>query len=295
MWQRLYLGLVMIIVILGVGIYTAPDSNLHIVFCDVGQGDAILVTRGLWQMLVDSGPDAKVLDCIDQHIPFYDRTIELAISTHPELDHAGGFIDVIERYDLKHLFMNQEANTTKSFAQLLDTIQKKQVLVQHLYAFETIRANGVSFETVWPRREFVEQHVASTHDSFQQVLGLRTDGTNLNSFAIVGELVYGNFNLLLTGDADQEVEDEELATRLLNTVEVLKVPHHGSKTGMSQEWLEALKPELAVISVGKKNRYGHPHIQAMELLQHIGAQVKRTDISGTIEVVTDGEKWWVNE
>lgn len=293
MWHRFLMSLLLLVVIIGVGIYTMPDTRLHIVFCDVGQGDAILLTRGLWQMLVDSGPDASVLKCIERHVPFYDRTIEVALSTHPELDHAGGFVDVMQRYTLKYFFINPEANTTKSYARLVELIHSKGIVPRNLFAFQSIHSNGVEFETIWPRREYVADHVSAPGGEFQQVLGLATDGKNLNSFAIVGEVVFGKFNLLLTGDADQAVEEAQMATGLLNTVEVLKVPHHGSKTGMTTEWLAQLNPELAVISVGKKNRYGHPHSYTLDLLKIQGAAVKRTDLSGSIEIVTDGTEWWI--
>lgn len=119
-------------------------------------------------------------------------------------------------------------------------------------------------------------------------------GMNLNDFSIGGIVKYGDFEVMLTGDADQRILPNQLATGRLRDVEVLKVPHHGSKYGMTAEWLSAIKPELAVISVGR-NSYGHPTQEALEALKAVGAKVMRTDSDGEVEVVSDGTKWWVKK
>jgi len=107
-------------------------------------------------------------------------------------------------------------------------------------------------------------------------------------------LTYGSFDVMLTADVDQGVEDEELATGLLKKTEVLKVPHHGSKTGMTERWLGIISPQLAIISVGRNN-YGHPSSEAMDLLSSKQIRVLRTDVNGDVEVVSDGKRWWVVE
>src|SRR3989344_4913313 len=255
-----------------------PDDKLHVVFCDVGQGDAILVYRKTTQMLVDGGPDNKILGCLARHVPFYDRRIEMAIVTHPQADHMNGIMDVIERYNVMQLVMGPEGNNTVGFKELTRLIADNKLQATNVYSGDEIKMGGIKFNVVWPERSWV--------------LGANTEKTDLNEFGISGRLTYGNFDLMLTADVDQGVEADEIATGLLRQVEVLKVPHHGSKTGMTEEWLRIISPELAVISVGKNN-YGHPTKEALDLLGSNGARVLRTDTDGEVEVVSDGKRWWV--
>lgn len=121
------------------------------------------------------------------------------------------------------------------------------------------------------------------------VLGLSTD-TELNSFSYYLHLQYGEFDALFTGDGDSKIQPEIMKTAELPNVEVLKFPHHGSKYGLLPEFLELIKPELAVVSVGK-NSYGHPTKEALQLLESRSIKIKRTDIGGDVEVVSDGRNW----
>lgn len=231
-------------------VWVLPDDKLHVVVCDVGQGDAILVIKGTFQMLIDSGPDLSVLNCLAAHMPFYDKRIEVALLTHPQADHMNGFISVDKRYSI------------------LQFVRDKQMV----YAGNKIKiGQDLKFDVVWPTLEHV--------------------GSDLNGFAISGILKYGNFKMLLTGDADSGIELAEMDTGLLTAVDVLKVPHHGSKTGMLTSWLKLISPKAAIISVGKHNTYGHPTKEALDMLDKITDKVYRTDQNGSVEVVTDGETW----
>lgn len=259
-------------------VLTLPDDRLHVVFCDVGQGDAILVYRKNTQMLIDGGPDNKVLGCLGRHVPFYDRRIETVIVTHPQADHMNGVIDVIKRYNVTQLMMGSEENNTVGFKGLQRQITSHKLQVTNVYSGDEVRLGEVRFGVVWPARSWV--------------LGVSTEKTDLNEFGISGILTYGSFDVMFTADVDQGAESEEMATGLLRQVEVLKVPHHGSKTGMTEEWLRIISPELAVISVGK-NGYGHPTKEALDLLSSSGARVLRTDLDGEVEIVSDGKRWWV--
>lgn len=259
-------------------VLTLPDDRLHVVFCDVGQGDAILIYRKSTQMLVDGGPNNKVLGCLARHVPFYDRRIEMVIVTHPQADHMNGIIDVIKRYNVMQFISSPVGNDTAGFKELQRQITSHKLQVTNIYGGDEIKMGRMKFNVVWPEKSWV--------------LGANTEKTDLNEFGISGRLTYGDFDVMFTADVDQKTEPEEIATGLLRQVEVLKVPHHGSKTGMSQEWLRIISPELAVISVGKNN-YGHPTKEALELLSSSGARVLRTDKDGEVEVVSDGERWWV--
>ncbi len=231
-------------------VWVLPDDKLHVVVCDVGQGDAILIIKGTSQMLIDSGPDNSVLNCLAKYMPFYDRRIEVALLTHPQADHMNGFISVAKRYNI------------------LQFVRDKQTV----YAGNKIKiGKDLEFDVVWPTRGF------KTND--------------INSLAVSGILKYGNFKMLMTGDADSGIELAEMDTGLLTAVDVLKVPHHGSKTGMLASWLKLISPKAAIISVGKHNTYGHPSDKALKMLAKITSKIYRTDQKGSVEVVTDGKTW----
>lgn len=273
----MYKALVLATIAIWAAVFSLPDKNLHVVVCDVGQGDAILVSLGTTQMLVDGGPDNRVMDCLAKHMPFYDRRIEMVVLTHPQADHMNGLIDVVKRYSILWFVRVPVSNNTSGFRELIKLLAAIEQLA--VYSGDQIKLGGFDFKIIWPTREFVETHDDKT--------------TDLNSFAIVGRVEYGGFEALLTADADSDVELAEMTTGVITPVEVLKVPHHGSKTGMLPEWLRLVKPQAAIISVGKKNKYGHPNKEALDLLAKFTDKVYRTDQIGSVEVVSDGKKWWV--
>ena len=255
---------------------TLPDNLLHVYFCDVGQGDGALITQGLTQIIIDAGPDnGKFVQCLANHIPFYDHTIELAIGTHPQADHEGGYTSVLQRYTILQ-FVTTKANNPAKFFQ---DLKKQLANVKYINTGDRINIGELSLLTIWPTADFV-----AAHDDAK---------TDLNQFALVQKLSYGDMDILFTAGADQPTEDGQLATRLLGRVEVLKVPHHGSKTGMHDEWLNKIHPQMAVISVGAKNTYGHPTQEALDLLTKYKIKILRTDQAGTIQVTSDGHKWWL--
>lgn len=285
-----------------VSIWILPDNKLHVVVCDVGQGDAILVTRGTNQMLIDGGPDKSVLNCLAEHMPFYDHRIEVIISTHPQADHLNGFLDVLKRYAVLQFVKEPEGNNTQGYRDLMAEIRKDKINTQSVYTGDEIKLGEIKFKVIWPEREFVEEHITTSpsvatdpplHNYGEGRGEVVSDGTDLNSFGIVGRLSYGDFDVLLTADADMAVEPDEMQTGLLGPAEVLKVPHHGSRTGMISEWLNIVRPQLAIISVGKHNKYGHPAPQALDMLKTIGSRVLRTDRDGEVEVVSDGKAYWL--
>lgn len=276
-------GMVLVVAAVWSAVGVMPDGKLHVYVCDVGQGDAILAVMGKIQMLVDGGPDERVGECLGKYMQFYDHTLEVVVMTHPQADHMTGLITVVQRYNIGEFVTVNAANSTKQFAALEQVLREKAIKVKFVANGDKIVVGKLAFDVVWPSREFLETHNG------------RNGTTDLNSFAVVGKLAYGRFDVLLTGDADQAVDSAMLGLGVLSPVEVLKVPHHGSKTGMTRAWLEAVKPQLAVISAGKNNRYGHPAQETLDLLKDEGIEIKRTDVDGTVDIISDGNKWWVRE
>lgn len=302
-WDKILrkIGRVLIVTSLGLGglFFVAwarfYDGKLHLIFCDVGQGDAILIRKNTLEILIDGGPDSKVLTCLSENMPFWDREIEIVVLTHPEADHLNGLVPAIERYQVSNFIASPAGNASAAFSRLKSLIEEKQIPIKNLYSGGKISFGDLELFSLWPEKSWLLAHLSEEELSKNiyggAVLGAQTS-TNLNDFSLVFHLKYGLFDALLTGDADQRVQDEILETAHIEPVEIFKVPHHGSKTGMIDGFLEKASPEVAVVSVGK-NPWGHPTKEVIEKLSNLGIRVLRTDQEKEIEIVTDGESWEV--
>jgi competence protein ComEC len=277
-------------------IWTLPDGKLHIIFCDVGQGDAAYVRFPDGRdMVVDGGPNDRVMDCLGRHMPFWDRHLDMVVMTHPQKDHMHGLIALMDRFSVGYFLRSDVSNTTEGYQKLVDVVKKNNISVKYLVQGDQITIGSTSLSLLWPSSQQIAEGVRASDvaQTGSQVLGAATG--DLNDYSLVFTLQYGDFDAVFTGDADSRVEPEYVGLSALKyPVEVLKVPHHGSKTGMTDAFIGWVKPELAVISVGK-NSYGHPSKQAVDMLQSVNSQVLRTDQQGDIEVVSDGKQWSVTE
>lgn len=269
--------LILILILVLAAIFHLPDNQLHLVFCDVGQGDAILISQGSNQILIDGGPGQSVLGCLSNHLPFWDREIEVVVATHPEADHITGLIDVIERYNVRQFVVNSLGKESAVFSQFKSAVLNEGSDIYFPKEGDRIKINSLELLVFWPQSQ-------------EKVLGATTVVQGANETSIVLKLSFGSFDALLTGDISTKVE-----SRLeLEDVEVLKVAHHGSKYSTSEEFLEQAQPELAVISVGK-NPFGHPTKEVIEKLRNLEIRILRTDEEGEIEVVSDGRGWYTRD
>lgn len=266
-----------------------PDDNLHLIFCDVGQGDAILAVRGQTQILIDGGPSEKVLGCLSKHLPFWDRTLEMVVLTHPEYDHLTGLVSVVERYTVNQIVANSLLTESGVFSKFREEVIAKKIPVYSPKYGDKIKIGKLEMAILFPLEKLGSEMVWKTSDNLQ-VLGLSNYTGNFNETAIVSRLGYDKFKALLTGDIGVEQEKEIIPE--LEKFDVLKVAHHGSKYSSSKEFLERIKPALAVISVGAANRYGHPTSEVLERLRNLDIKILRTDLDGDIEIVSDGKSWY---
>jgi len=277
---------------------TIPDGKLHVVFCDVGQGDGVYVQFPDGRsMTIDGGPnDTGMVACLGRHMPFWQRTISLALLTHPQKDHINGLLPVLARYRVDHILRSNVGNTTEGFQTLQTMIKERHINEKLVEAGEEITVGSVQLRVVWPTK----QQLASMHTStvsLGAVLGSSTTG-DVNSASVVIKLSYGTFDALFLGDADSQT-DNALGKEIPydpDGLEVLKVPHHGAKTGMTDAFLSQLSViqgrSIAAISVGK-NSYGHPAPEMIQTLEQAGLHVLRTDTEGDIEIISDGKGWEV--
>ncbi len=220
-----------------------------VVFCDVGQGDGAYVRlSGGFDLLVDTGPDnGRMLDCIGRHQPFYDRTIELVILSHPQADHIGSYRKIAKRYTvLRTVSLAGEAGSRVPLAQ------------------DTFRVPGGMIVFLAPK-------------PYRMLIPSKQE----NDLCIIVELRTGNTRILFTADASRTLLDS-LTVAPFSGKTILKYPHHGSKTSISTRFLRLAHPSLTVISVGKRNGYGHPARETLEALKAFHVPVRRTDLEGDI-------------
>jgi competence protein ComEC len=272
---RGYKYLLLLVVVLVFVFVSLPGEDLEVVFCDVGQGDAVLISKGYSQVLIDAGPDDSVLGCLEEHIPFWDRRIEMVVNTHADRDHIGGLDEVLSSYMVGRLVISEYGDNRDSM-RVEELVERDNIPVWEAVDGGRLVLGDIEFEVLWPGR-----------DSKGQVLGV---SDKRNEVSVVLKMSYGEFDVALVGDIGFVVEEEIYDD--FGDVEVLKVGHHGSKHSSSSEFLDAVKPELSVIQVGK-NSYGHPSPEVIERLEKVGSRVMRNDKDGDVVVWSNGVDWGV--
>jgi competence protein ComEC len=260
---------------------TMPDSKLHVSFLDVGQGDALLIqTPNGQDILIDGGPDPQKINLeLSKKLPFWDRTIDLMVCTQPQADHITGLVDVLQRYKVKQVLECGVSYNSSIYQEWCNLVEEKQIKRDKAQAGQEIDlGNGIKIEVLNPPATPFE----GTSD-------------DVDNNGVVLKLSWGKLSFLFTADIREEVEFELIGQRANLKSTVLKVSHHGSKTSTTSQFLAAVDPEAAVISVGVDNPFGHPNPEVVErLISRVGEDnVYRTDVNGTIEFITDGEKLWV--
>jgi len=271
-------SLLLICLVVWAAVFSLPDGQLHVRFLDVGQGDAALITlpRGQ-QVLIDGGPSpTALLSELGRAMPFWDRNIELVILSHPDEDHLMGLVGLLERYQVDRVIdsiTDAESNLSLQWQQLL---REKNTPVQQAHAGRSVDlGEGAYLEVLYPQPGLLAQDVS-----------------NINNASTVLRLVYGQVSFLFTGDLEEEGEDTLLQSGHSLDSTVLKVSHHGAKEATTNLFLQAVDPQLAVISVGG-NRFGHPAQETLARLADV--PVLRTDRTGTVDVRTDGVTCWADK
>lgn len=269
----LILGLLVIAVAVYYFVYFQYSQRgfLQVDFLNVGQGDAALIsTPDSKKILIDAGPDLTILSKLNRYFSFFDRRIDLMILTHSDADHITGAIDILKRYDVGAILFNGTKNNSVYYQELLKTVFQKQIPIYVAYSGQVVKmGDGVVFKIFSP---------------LENLFAKRVKDENFSS--IVGKLIFVKNSFLFMADAPQKLEQKLLALDLSS--DVLKVSHHGSKTGSSFDFLRKVNPAFSIISVEKKNKYGHPHQEVLERLNNIGTKILRTDLFGDIQIQSNG-------
>ncbi|HKC14774.1 MAG TPA: hypothetical protein VKC89_02325 [Patescibacteria group bacterium] len=253
------------------------DGKLHIIFCNVGQGDGIFIRspKGI-DIMVDSGPDDSILRCLSSHMPFWDREIELAFLTHPHEDHMKGYEHVFKRYKVLSFNTEELSNKTLTYKAIINDIQNLKIKTRSVFQGDSFKLpDNLQIKVVGPSREFLNE--TSPH-------GEIGESGEFGSLELL--FSYKSFSVLTTGDS--QVREILNAQPYLQNLTVFQIPHHGSRFGIDKENLIKLNPKLAVISVGK-NKYGHPTKEVLQDLEDSKINYLRTDKRGDIEIVVDSK------
>lgn len=258
--------------------YVEARKNLMLTVFNVGQGDAIFIeSPGGTQILIDGGPDEKILSKLGRHLPFWDRSIDLLILTHPHADHLTGLLEVLKRYNVGIVLEANVNHSIPEYEEWRRLLKEKQVRVVTAEAGQKIRlAPDAYADILAPRENFFGTSPNNVHDAM-----------------VVAKLHYGGATALFMGDAEK-IAEYKLMFFEGETIDsdILKVGHHGSKTSTTEEFLRAVSPEFAIISAGRKNRYGHPHQEVVDRLKNFGIPVLRTDEIGDIRMESDGRRFF---
>lgn len=251
------------------------DGKLHLIFCDVGQGDTLLIrTPGRHEVLIDGGPNTKVLHCLDDHLPFWDRTLDIVLLTHPHYDHFRGLIDVLERFHVLFIGHENLSHKSEAYSVFAHAVEQEHTNERILQRGSRISfSDGVSLEILGPDQKFLHQE---NPDGFT--------GTD-NPPSLIIHLTYNSFDLLVTGDSDGQDLVKFVSPSL--SPDIFALPHHGSEHGFTKDAAQAVHPHIAVASLGTDNSYGHPHASVLELLKEGHVPLYRTDKQGSIHFLVD--------
>lgn len=259
-WQAVYLE--------------SPNKTMTVAFLDVGQGDSIYIESPTHQqMIVDGGPNGAILSEISKIMPWYDRYIDVLMISSPDVDHYGGFIDLLKRYDVGLVVEPGTTGGSSSYKVLEGLIAQKHIKKVTALRGQSIElGGGVQFDVLFPDRD---------------VSKLET-----NTSSIIGQLVYGSSTVIFNGDAPSATEEYVLdldGSKIKS--DILKAGHHGSKTSASEAFVSAIAPKYAVISAGLNNKYGHPHQETLDLFKKLNIETLITFKLGTIIFKSDGRLW----
>lgn len=283
--RRILLLLLVTLLLLGCLPTVEPQPGgpeMRIIALDVGQGDAILiVSPNRETMLVDGGNSAEdatqvILPYLEQH--GFDR-LNVMVLTHPDADHVGGLPTILRAIDVGAVVATGQVHTTEIYAEFLRELQRARdeqdtEIVRGVAGAEVPFDSSVQVEVLAPDVQAVA-------------------GSDMNNASIVLRLTYEAVSILLAGDAEGPEESWILEQETDVSAAVIKISHHGSANGSGEAFLRAVAPDLALISCGAGNRYGHPDAAVLNRLDRQGVDIYRTDQQGTIEVVTDGGDVWV--
>lgn len=253
----------------------APES-LEVNFFNVGHGDAIFIrTPNDQRILIDGGLGSQVIQKLGQCLPFFDRRIDIVILTHPHPDHITGLISVIKRYQVGKIFYTDVKTQEELF-----TIFKNEALAKNI---PLVKVDKITSQIL--NGEVVLNFLYPDHDLNQEII----EEKDINNTSIVFKLSYKKSSFLFVGDAGEEEERGLISSGQSLKADILKIGHHGSNTSSSQEFIQTVLPQFAVITCGENYNLSHPSLRVIRRLERVKAKIYRTDQEGDIKILTSGD------
>ena len=252
-------------------IHLNTNNKMLVHYIDVGQGDSMLIQVNNKNLLIDAGPNNNKENLLSYLDTLALPKLDYIIATHPHEDHIGNMYSIINKYKLGRFYAPKVEHTTSDFEKMVEALITKNLKINVIKAgIDTIDlGDGTKVTILSP---------------------FNAEYSNLNDYSPMIKIEYGDTSFLFTGDAEKEIEKELLTKNSNIKADVLKVGHHGSSTSTSAAFFKAVNPDIAVISLGVDNKYGHPHPQTTNLLNSNNTVVYRTDIDGTIVLSSDGNE-----
>ena len=254
------------------------QQALTLTMFDVGQAECFLLEKGQKNALVDCGDASKIMKIVN-HIKNLGITkLDYVFITHPHEDHVGGIVNIINNFQIGKIivpYINQTKIVNKKYKELInkggnENYQLEFANTADKYYLEDVEINVIN--------NFLYQ------------------GNNINNYSIILKVNYGQNSILMTGDAEKQIEKKLLQTSENLKATILKIGHHGSKNATTNEFIDAIKPQYALISCGLNNIYNHPNKETIEKLNNQNVKIYRTDQLGTIKVIiTENEIEFLEE
>ena len=244
----------------------SDSSGPEIVFFDVGQGDAILIQQDDFQILVDGGPDDRILYELAKKMPKNDKTIEVVVLTHPHEDHIRGLMNVLEGYVVERLLLNRVESENKAYRYMLENYEE---ILMEVVKGDTVQYKDILATVLFPFDEEREVYA------------------NLNNESVVLLVEVYDYRVLLMGDGEVELEQRLLENLEIENIHILKAGHHCSKTSSSEMFLRKVNPTTAICSCGRGNRFGHPHYETLQKFEMLNVQYLITYMEGNIVIKFD--------
>jgi competence protein ComEC len=267
--KSLYISIVLLSIVIflfGFRVFNVDISGIRVYVFDVGQGDSILIKAFNKDVMIDAGPEKEL--CLRKLEALGVKRLNIVIATHPHSDHIGGMKAVIEKYNPEYYMDPGIPHTSEIYKDLLNLVEEKEI------------------SYLKPKGQTIYMEEASIF-----IFPLLMESNEINNNSIVMRLSYKDFSMLFLGDSERE-EQSHLIDVYRNELrsDIVKIAHHGSSTGTSETLLDAVRPKIAIISVGKDNSYGHPHRETITLLESNRVKIYRTDRDGTIAILSNGKE-----
>lgn len=247
-----------------------PDGKFHIYFLDIGQGDSVLIkTPENHQILIDGGPENIVIEELGEVLPFFDKSIDFVVLTHPHADHVDGLIEVIKRFNVNNVLITGVFYDSPDYKEFLRIIKEKNINVLFAESLTDFRFGDTILDIIYPKNSIIDKKFP-----------------NANNSSIAMRVLYKNIKILLTGDLEAEAEQKLIQTGFDLKADIFKAGHHGSKTSSTMDLLKKIQPTVVVIQSGAGNSFGHPHKEALDNFEKFGVKkIFRNDLNGRVEFI----------